>query len=97
MNIPLTILAGVCILLGLLGSLMLITLLLAGSPNSTPAQLHTIKLLMLAVAIGGVLCVAGSVTLIVWHRPLWASAVGIAPAATVFCGIVYFSVLSAWR
>ena len=76
-----TILAILCIVAGAVGSLMLFVLLIAGSPNSTDAQIRLIKWLMLATVVGGLACSGLGVLLIVKSHPMWASMVGVFPMA----------------
>ena len=84
--------AMVAWVIGALGLLMLLTLFVAGMPNSTPEQLRRIKRLMLATAVGGAAALAGSVWLLVEGRALWAAGVGIAPAVGAFGLMVWAGV-----
>lgn len=62
---------------------MLFTLLIAGSPNSSDAQIRVIKWLMLATLVGGLACFGLGVLLIIKAHPVWAGGVGVLPFAFV--------------
>ncbi len=78
-------------LVGLVASVVLLVLLLAGSPNSSPQQLATIKSWMIATGVVGVLGLVGAVWLMIVRRPMPAAAVGGAPA--LFCIIAFIIML----
>jgi hypothetical protein len=66
---------------GIFASVMLLTLLLAGSPNSKPEQLAQIKAWMLTILIVTLLSVAAAACLMVFGRPWHAVGVGSFPIA----------------
>jgi hypothetical protein len=92
MEVGLKIFACVSTAAGLVASLMILVLCLAGTPNSTPEQLATMKAVMLGVVVGGLLFFAGGVTLLVLGRPGWSAVVGGAPAAVAVVGLVWLTV-----
>ena len=67
---------------GTVGLLMLV-LLLAGSPNSSPQQLMFIKLSMLATAVVCLVCAGAAIWLMIAKHPWWGLAAGFSPV--VFC------------
>jgi len=86
--------AAICavfsMLVGVGATLTMIVLLLAGSPNSTPAQMTQIKMLMLGMAVCGLVCVVGAIWAMVAGRHGLAAGVGIGPMVVA---IVMFIVL----
>lgn len=70
-------------LAGLAASFFLIVMLLAGGANSTPAQLTTLKQLMLAVSIIGLGGLAGGIWAFVAGRHWLSAALGAVPATFV--------------
>ena len=71
-------------------TLMMLVLLLAGSPNSSPQQLAQIKWMMLGVAALGLLGLVGAIVAMVMGKHWPAAGIGIAPAVGV---VVLFIVL----
>ena len=92
MNITFTILATLAIAAGVLGTLTLATMLLAGGANSSPEQIRQIKLLLLATAVGGLTCMGVGILLVFKSHPLWGGIVGAVPMGIVFTGIVWLTV-----
>jgi hypothetical protein len=74
---------------GLVVTVLVLTLLLAGSPNSSPEQLLRIKRLMLGTALVGLGGLIGAVWAMVVGRPALAGAIGAAPAAAGIGLLVY--------
>ncbi|MFT3786890.1 MAG: hypothetical protein QM770_12105 [Tepidisphaeraceae bacterium] len=85
------------LLVGLLGTLTIVTLLIAGGANSTPDQIRTLKLLTLVALVAQLAILAGSVWLIWAGRPAWAGLLGAAPMLFVIGAIVLLSVQQAFR
>jgi len=83
-------LAVLSIFVGGGASLLMLVLLLAGSPNSKPEQLAEIKRFMFAVALVAMLGLTGGGWALYAGRPALAAALGIAPLVFV---IVLFVVL----
>ncbi len=79
-----TVVAVFALLAGGLSSLMMLTMCMAGGANSTPAQIHAIKIWMLVIAFGGLLTFVGGIWLIATGRPWFGAGVGGFPAAVVF-------------
>ena len=75
---------------GIGATLLMLILLLAGSPNSTPAQLSQIKWLMLSVAFFGLFGVVAAVWSMCIHRYSLAAAFGFAPVLFV---VILFIIL----
>ncbi|MBL0869679.1 MAG: hypothetical protein IBJ18_03785 [Phycisphaerales bacterium] len=69
--------------IGLLSSLGMIVMLMAGMANAKERQLRQGKRMMLAIAVMEVAALAGAVWLMVEDRPWLASAVGIFPLVAV--------------
>lgn len=84
-----TVLGGLAVAGGLLCTLMLVILFLAGMPNSKPDDLRMIKLYTWGVFLGGLLCAVGGGWLLAAGRPWWGAGVGMLP----FVGMI---VLFAW-
>jgi|JI10StandDraft_1071094.scaffolds.fasta_scaffold1365279_2 hypothetical protein len=87
LEILLNALAIAAILLGIAGSLALVTLLLASGANASPHDLVVLKRWLLVIAVGGVGVVALGIWLIVGGRPWWAAAVGSLPM-TALLGLI---------
>lgn len=60
---------------------MLFTLIIAGSANSSDAQIRLIKWMMLATVVGGLACVVLSILLVIKSHPAWAGVIGVSPLA----------------
>lgn len=86
-----TILAVLSLAAGALGSLMLLTLCMAGGANSTPAQIHAIKIWMLVIAVVGLVTFIGGVWLTASGRPWWGAAVGGLPMLVTVTLMVWVS------
>ncbi len=65
----LNILAGLVNVGGVLATLILLVFCMAAGANSTPHQLRTLKAIMLASALVGLVCLIASIWLIVARRP----------------------------
>ena len=72
--------AFLALVIGGLGALMAVGFLVAGSPNSSPAQLRVLKGFMLAFTVLGLGCGITSIVLMIKHHPWWAAIVGVTPA-----------------
>ncbi|HYD02151.1 MAG TPA: hypothetical protein VEB22_13070 [Phycisphaerales bacterium] len=83
------VLASVLTLGGAALCVMLLSLLLAGSPNSSPAQLARIKGWMLATVLVGLLGATGAVWAMAIGRPGLGAYAGAAPAAFCIAAFVY--------
>ena len=70
-------------LVGILATLTMLVMMMAGGANSTAAQISRIKWIMLSIAVVALVSVAGSIWSMVAGRWGTASAVGIVPA--VYC------------
>lgn len=88
-----TILAALAIGAGACGSLMLFVMIMAGGANSTPEQIRVLKWLMLACAVGGLICFAGGVGLVIRSHPALAGAVGVLPMV-VLVGLMIWAEVS---
>ena len=76
---------------GVFGWLMLLVFCMACAPNSSPEQLHMIKMWMLAIAVAGLLTLAGGIWLTAAGKPWIGAGVGGLPAAAVFIMMVWLS------
>jgi hypothetical protein len=74
-----TILAALCALAGLAGTLTLLVFMMAGGANSSPAAAQTLVRIMWATAFAGLLCLAGEVALVCGGKPLVGSILGLMP------------------
>jgi hypothetical protein len=83
--------AGLAVAAGVLGTLTMLVMCLAGAPNSSPPQIRRIKQIMLLSAVLGAAMAAGGIWLIVQGHPWWAALVGGFPMIFVTGGIVYLS------
>gem|GEM_PF-6085958 len=66
---------------GILATLCLVVLLMAGGANSNPAQITTLKILILATFIVGLLCLGGSIWSMIAARPGLGTIIAAAPIA----------------
>ncbi len=92
MQILYSILASIAVVAGAAGSLCLFVLCIAGSPNSSDAQIRVIKMLMLASVVGGLMCLAGGIFLIVRSHPVAGGIVGALPIITLFALMIWAEV-----
>ena len=83
-----TLVAIVATIVGVISSLCMLVLLMAGLANAKPAQLQQGKWMMWGIVAVQVAALAAAVWLMVRHKPWWASAAGIAPLAVVIVLIV---------
>ena len=84
-----TVLASLSVAAGVMGTLMFIVFLMAGSANSKPDELRRIIQWMWGIAGVGVLCLSAGIWLICIGRPLTGGLIGGFPlAAMVICMIV---------
>lgn len=74
---------------GIVATVMLLSLLLASAPNSSPQQLRTIRRLMWLSGVGGLLCAVAGTWLLLAGRPWWGAAVGAVPVAATLTLLVY--------
>jgi hypothetical protein len=65
----LTILAALANVVGILATLLILVMCMAGGANSTPQQIRTLKLIMLASALVCVICVTVSIWCLIAGRP----------------------------
>ena len=79
-----TVIAVFALLAGAIASLMMLTMCMAGGANSTPAQIHAIKMWMLVIAFGGLVTFVGGIWLTATGRAWIGAGVGGLPAAVVF-------------
>lgn len=86
------ILAVCSMLMGVGASVLMLVLLLASTPNSSPQQLAQIRGWMLAIGVLAAMSLVGSVWALIVKKPLPAAGVGALPL--LFC-VVSFIVL--WR
>ena len=86
-----TVFAIGAMVVGALATLMMLTLCVAGAPNSSPEQLRTIKLWMLAIAIVGVLTLGGGIWLAISGKAWMAAAISALPALSIFVLMVWLS------
>lgn len=89
MSILITILATA---LGVLGSLCLLVLIMAATPNSTDAQLAAAKRWMLFIAIAGFAIPVAAIWLGRTDRPWWGALVGILPAIGLVGLLIWASI-----
>lgn len=86
-NTATQVLSTLCAVAAVLVSMMLamfaVAFIMAALANSSQATVDKAKYLMLSIAVATVLCVTGSIVLMVKHQPWWAAGVGIAPAVTI--------------
>ncbi len=73
--------ASLSTVIGFKASLLMLVLLLASAPNSTPAQASTIKWLMLSVGVTCLLGLIGGVGSIIVGRPWLGAGLGAVPTA----------------
>ncbi len=92
MGIAWTILSSFAIAAGAVGTLMLLTLGLAGGANSTPAQIRMLKRFMLATALGGAGCFAGGIWILYKGFPGYAGLVGALPLIVVVVGMIWLTI-----
>jgi hypothetical protein len=74
-----TVLGGLAVAGGLLCTFMLVILFFAGMPNSKPDELRVIKLYTWGVFLGGIVCAAGGIVLLITGRPWWGAGMGVLP------------------
>ncbi|HVP73109.1 MAG TPA: hypothetical protein VMS30_05175 [Phycisphaerales bacterium] len=79
------------IVAGVFGWLMMLTFCMACAPNSSPSQLHAIKMWMLAIAVAGLLTLVGGIWLTAAGRAWIGAGLGGLPAAVMFVFIVWLS------
>lgn len=84
-----TLIAILVVTCGALASLGLFTLILAGSPNSTPEMWARLKMYMLLTVIGGVSVLASAIWAIATGKPGIGAIVGGTPAVVLFGLIVW--------
>jgi hypothetical protein len=75
-----TLVAVLALLVGLFIAFAAEGFMMAGSANSSPAQLQTIKTWMWSIALGTLACAVVSIVLMAKHHPWIAAGVGFAPA-----------------
>lgn len=80
--------AILALIVGVLSSLSMIVLLMAGMANANDAHLRQGKRMMLSIALMQLVVIAGCVWLMLVDRPWTASAVGIFPLVAVVVLIV---------
>lgn len=86
MNIFWTVMACVSIVAGCAATCMLIVLVLAGTPNSTPAQLRFLKIVVWSFAALGLICPVVAGIVLFQARPMIATLIAAVPviASSVF-------------
>jgi hypothetical protein len=83
-----TIVAILASIVGIISSLGMLILLMAGLANAKPAQLQQGKMMMWGIVLVQVVALVAAVWLMVKHKPWLASATGIAPFVVVVVLIV---------
>lgn len=87
MRTAMLVLSILAMLANVFSTLIGVTMLMAGSPNSSPDQLLFIKRMMLAFGVVGLICLIGAIVLSVNRMPGWSIAVSLVP---VLFTIVFF-------
>lgn len=77
---------------GLLGTLCLLVLIMAATPNSTDAQLAVAKRWMLFIAVAGFLIPVAAIWLARTDRPWWGALVGVLPAVSLVGLLIWVSI-----
>ncbi|MBC7771537.1 MAG: hypothetical protein H7210_03475 [Pyrinomonadaceae bacterium] len=93
---PMTILANICcvaaMILGLLSSLAMAGLLLAGSANITEAQQANIRLMLITTVVVGVLCLGGAIWAMVTGKPWVGAGVGAFPSSAIVALVMWVTI-----
>lgn len=92
MHLVYTLLGSLAVAAGVVGTLMILVMLMAGGANSTPQQITTIKWLLAGFSAAGLVCLVGGIVLIARSFPITGGAVGVLPMVLVFAGLIWFSV-----
>lgn len=87
MRTAMLVLSILAMLANVFSTLIGVTMLMAGSPNSSPGQLLFIKRMMLVFGVVGLVCLIGAIVLSVNRMPGWSIAVSLVP---VLFTIVFF-------
>lgn len=87
-----TILAALTIVAGVLGTLTILGFTLAGSANASPELLRQLKRFMIGTGIGGLICLAGGILLLVRGMPGWGALLGGLPILFIAGAIVWIMV-----
>lgn len=87
-----TVLGGLAVAGGLLCTFMLVILFFAGMPNSKPDELRMIKLYTWGMFLGGVVCAAGGIGLLIAGRPWWGAGVGTLPVLGMIVLLTWVSI-----
>ena len=87
-----TVLATLAIAAGIVGTLTIVTFLLAGGANSSPEQIRQIKWWILATVVGGLICLGLGTLLVFKAHPLWGGLVGAVPFVFVFASIIWLQI-----
>jgi len=87
-----SILSALCTAAGVLATLMMVGLCIAGTPNSKPEQLRMILTIAAAIGAGGVISLIGGIVLLVRGLPGWGALAGGLPMIVCFVGIVWLTV-----
>lgn len=86
------ILVALATVVGAMGTLTILTMLMAAGANSTPQQITNLKWMMLTTAVLGLLCLVLGPVLAFRAYPLAGGAVGVLPMAVVVVGIIWIGV-----
>jgi hypothetical protein len=97
MSVVLSILSGLAIAAGVLGTMTLFTFCIACGANSSPAEIRTIKLWMLAIVLSGMLCLGGGVLLAARGMPIYGSVVGAMPMIILVSLMVWLTISQVWK
>lgn len=89
-----TILAALCAIAGLAGTLTLLVFMIAGSANLSPPAAQTLTRVMWATSFAGLLCLAGEVALLCGGKPLVGSIIGVMPLVVTVALFVWTVVVS---
>lgn len=85
------VLASLATATGLIFTLMMLGLMLAGMANMKPAEEQRMKIALLCVAVGGLLFAGAAIWLLVKGHTGWSALVGGFPAVAVVTCLIYVS------
>lgn len=73
---------------GILATLMMLVMCMAGGANSTPEQIVFLKRLMLGFGLTGLFSVAGAIALLVFRMPWWGAGAGALPVLVMIVATI---------
>jgi hypothetical protein len=79
------------IVIGIFSSLMVMVFAMAGGANAKPEEVRVIWIIVIAAAIGGILCAGGGIWLVALGKGWWGTLVGGLPTAFIAFMIVYLT------